>query len=122
MDYLEPIVRKARILTVVLPPAAALVFGWRVGISVLVGAGLALLNLAWLAAGVDRLLGRQNPRGGGLVALRFMGRLALIFMALFAMIHTSFLSLTGALLGLSVVVLAGIWEAMALLIRGESDR
>ncbi len=119
---MESILRKAWALTLLLPLVGGLLGGWRFGVSVLLGALLMLLNIRWLTAGVDRVLGRPQPRSDALLAVKFLLRLALILMVLFAMIRFSFLSLTGALLGLSVFVLAGIAEAVSLLLRGGKSK
>lgn len=117
---MKSIMAKAWALTVLLPLVGWVLADWRFALSVLVGALLMVLNIRWMTLGVDRLLGRPSPRSDASVVMLFWLRLVLIFIALFAMIRVSFLSPTGALLGLSVFVLAGMTEAVWLLVkRGE---
>ena len=89
--------------------------GWGFAVSVLLGGLAALLNHSWMAAAVGRALGdpQEVPTSG--VLIKYLLRLVLILGTLFAMIRFSFLSLTGALLGLSILVLAGMLEALLLL-------
>ena len=116
---MKRIYRNAAILLALMLAAGALAFGGRMALSVLTGGVLSFLSFHWLAAGVDRALGRGDKGRGTGVALRYVGRLVLIFLALFAMIHSSFFDVLGALAGLSVFVLAGMLEALLLLISRE---
>ena len=104
--------------------APMLVFGgffwsWQMGVSIAIGALLAWLNFRWMVAGVDRLLAKSSSQGksAGTTMLKYLFRLLLIFIVLFVMIHFSFLSPIGALLGLSIFVLSGMLEAILLLIQ-----
>lgn len=85
--------------------------------SVFLGGLLAILNFQWMKAGIDRILGTGDPAPAGRVLVRFVLRLVLILATLFAMIQLSFFSLYGAVLGLSIFVLAGTVEAGILLTR-----
>ena len=114
--------RNAAILLALMVPAAWLAYGASMALSVLIGGLLAFVNIRWMTAGVDRLLGRADKGGAPGLALRFVGRLVLIFLALFAMIHSSFFSVLGALAGLSVFVLAGMFEAVLLLFSREAGK
>ena len=76
-----------------------------------------MINFHWMAAGVDRLIYTQDKEGIPSVLFKYLGRLLLIFISLFAIIHLPFLSLMGALLGFSVFVLSGMLEAILLLLK-----
>jgi len=91
-------------------------------LSIVIGGMLAFLNIRWMTAGVDRLLGRADKGGAPGLAARFVARLLLIFLVLFAMIHSSFFSVLGVLAGLSVFVLAGMLEAVLLLFSREAGK
>lgn len=91
-------------------------WGWAVALSVLLGGALALVNFRWMELGVDAALKGSREAGAGGVFLRFLARLVLILGTFFVIIHTSFLSVLGALAGLSVFVLAGILEAIIVLV------
>ena len=73
-------------------------------------------TVAWMAAGIGVVLGTPTSKKRGLAMLKYLLRLLLILGTLFAMIHFSFLSLLGALVGLSILVLAGMLEALIQLI------
>jgi len=90
--------------------------GWGVATSVLLGGLAALINHAWMSTVVGRALegGEEVPAVG--VMAKYLLRLVLILGILFAMIRFSFLSLGGAVLGLSILVLAGMLEAFLLLV------
>jgi len=54
------------------------------------------------------------------VLVKYIARLVLILLAFFAIFHSSFLSVFGAVAGLSVFVLSGMLEAILLLIKPGS--
>jgi len=114
------IYRNAVALLVCSIVAGLIGFGWAMAASILLGGLLAFLNLYWLTAGIDRLLGTGDKRRIGPVVAKYVARLVLIFAILFAIIHFSFLSVLGALWGLSVFVLSGMVEAVILLVKGQA--
>ncbi len=93
-----------------------------VAVSILIGGLLALLNHYWMVAGVNVLLGTPTPSGRSLSMLKYVLRLLLILGTLFAMIHFSFFSLVGAIAGLSILVLAGMLEALIQLVEQLKGR
>ena len=109
--------RHALILLILFVSGGFIFSGWGMAVSVAIGGVLSVLNLHWMVAGVDRVIYVDSGKGAGWVILQYVARLLLIFITFFAIIHTSFLSLMGALLGLSVFVLAGIFEAVLLIFR-----
>ena len=119
-DAVNRLNRNALRILCLLVAGAGLFSGWETALSVAVGGVLAYLNFSWLKAGVDRILGLETERRATLILAGFVGRLVLILGGLFAMIHFSFMSLYGALLGLSIFVLAGILEAVFLFARRTS--
>ena len=100
---------------------ALVVTGWLyrgpgTAVSVLIGGLLAFLNHHWMVGGIDAVLGSPTSAGRRQVLVKYLLRVLLILGTLFAMIHFSFLSLFGGILGLSVLVLAGMLEALIQLI------
>ena len=77
---------------------------------------MAFLNHHWMVAGIDAVLGTPTPARRKQAMLKYLLRLILILSTLFAMIHFSFLSLFGGIVGLSILVLAGMLEALIQLI------
>ena len=90
--------------------------GGGMAVSILIGGLLALLNHHLMVAGIDAVLGTPTPGKRNLAMLKYVLRLLLILGTLFAMIRFSFLSLLGAIAGLSILVLAGMLEALIQLI------
>lgn len=114
--------RNALIILAVLLPAAAVGFDYRMALSVLAGGVLAVVNFHWMSAGVDALFKHAEARRLGPTVVKYLGRLLLILVAFFAIIHSSFLSLLGATVGFSIYVLAGMLEAVLLLMKPETGR
>ncbi len=109
--------RNAWILLTLFAAGGLILSGWKVAASVSIGGILSVLNFHWMVAGVDRVIDRDSSKGAGWVILQYAARLLLIFITFFAIIQASFLSLLGALLGLSVFVLAGMFEAFLVLFK-----
>jgi len=109
---LQRISRNAVLLLAVISLAGGLVYGLWMAVSILAGAVAALINLKVL----DRLAGRLLAPDGKPSALRFLalngGRMALMLGGLFAMMQIPFLSVPGAVLGLSVPILSAMLEAL----------
>lgn len=120
LDAIQRLGRNALRILCLLIVGAWLFWGWGEALSVTAGGLLAYLNFSWLTAAVDRVLGLETGRKAALVLAGFVGRLLLILGGLFAIIHFSFMSLYGALLGLSIFVLAGILEAIFLFVKRTS--
>ena len=117
-DSSTPQVQRHALILLILFVSGGFIFsGWGMAVSVAIGGVLSLLNLHWMVAGVDRVIYGDSGKGAGWVILQYVARLLLIFITFFAIIHISFLSLMGALLGLSVFVLAGIFQAVLLMFR-----
>jgi hypothetical protein len=114
---LDGLVRRAWWCLGVLVLAGGVVWGWAMALSIALGGGVALLNFLLMTAGIARVLEGSRGRRPGWILAGFVGRLLLILGGLFAIIHISFLSLYGALGGLSIFVLAGLLEAFKLLMR-----
>ena len=121
--HLKRISRNAGLFMVLMTTAAAIFWDWGGALSILIGGVLALLNFRWMAGAVDQILrigivaGEQIRVGRFLAG--YLGRLILILVGLFAIINFSFLSLFGALMGLSIFVLAGFLEAILLMLRRQ---
>ncbi len=117
---MKRIYRNSLILLLLMVIVGAIGWGIFMAVSILAGGGLAILNFHWLAGGVDRLLATGDRRRVGGVLVKYIARLVLILLAFFAIFHSSFLSVFGAVAGLSVFVLSGMLEAILLLIKPGS--
>lgn len=109
---MERISRNAAILVAAISLIGGLVYGFWAAVSILAGALAALINLKVL----DRLAVRLLAPDGKPSALRFLalngGRMVLMLGGLFAMMQIPFLSVPGAVLGLSVPILSAMLEAL----------
>src|SRR5690606_27162968 len=123
VEKMERLSRHALIIAPLLL-LGGLTWSLEVGLSILIGELLAWVNFRWMTAGVNRVLTvnteveGESPRRISLA--KYLLRLLLIFSVLFAMIHFSFLSPIGTLLGLSIFVLSGMLEAILLLIQRKA--
>jgi len=81
-------------------------------VSILIGGVLAIVNFRLMKAGIDRMLYPGGKKKDGLLIFGFIGRLLLILLCLFVMIQTAKFNLMGALAGLAIIVLAGMYEAL----------
>ena len=108
--------RHALVMLAFMVAGGIVVQGVGFGISVLIGGGIALLNFHALTRLSESVLpldltpAQRAPRLTSV--LHYVGRLVLISLALFAIIQISYLSLIGAVLGLSVVIISGLLEAV----------
>ena len=105
------------ILLVLLMVGGVIFSGWGMAASISIGGMISVVNFHWMVAGVDRMIGGDFRKGIRSAVLKYVARLLLIFGIFFAIIHVSFLSILGALLGLSVYVLAGMLEAVLLMFK-----
>ena len=109
---MKRISRNATILLVAVFLVGGWIYGFWMAVSILAGALAALVNLKVL----DRLAGRLLQPDGKPSALRFLalngGRMVLMAGGLFAMMQIPFLSVPGAVLGLSVPILSAMLEAL----------
>lgn len=85
--------------------------GFWMAASILIGGLLALVNFRLMKSGIDRMLYPGGKKKDGLLIFGFIGRLLLILFCLFAMIQTAKFNLMGALAGLAIIVIAGMYEA-----------
>lgn len=116
--------RNSIIILVLLTAVGLIFWGAEVGVPVFLGGVLSLASLYSIAASVDRALQAADPsrqkQGKAHSAWKtgplHLVRLLLILGVLSVMIHLSFRSMIGALLGLSIFVLAGFLEAILMVI------
>lgn len=101
---------------------AGVCWGWREAVSVLAGGLITAVNILWTVRGGDAVLEGARGRPDQRQVIWYMLRLLLIFGMVFAMIHFSFLSLRGVLLGLAIFIFSIMAEALFLLIREWTGR
>ncbi|MBI4481992.1 MAG: ATP synthase subunit I [Acidobacteria bacterium] len=86
-------------------------FGPWIAACLLLGVGLATLNFFWLKQGVDLMLKRGTDGAVRWAIIKFVARLSLILVVLFATIKISVLSMMATLVGLAVFLLGAVIEA-----------
>ncbi len=92
-------------LLVFLTLAGGVLFSVQVGLGALAGGCIAIVNFFWIRNVLQRILG-QRPSNAPLYAqIRFIARLSLSALLLYFIITSGWFSLTGLLVGLSVIVI-----------------
>jgi hypothetical protein len=103
------------VLAFLLPLLAWPWFGWRTGLGLALGCGVAYLNFFWLKRGVetlaDRIVSAGKPRSGKGIVARFLLRYVLMGLAAYGILTVSPASLYGLLAGLFLPVAAIACEA-----------
>jgi len=128
--FYEGALRRIRRLTLVfgLPLALGLYFPWRVwgSVGALLGTALAYFNFTSLARSVqalgERVVKGQSGEHGGIIVVRFLGRICLIALVAYGIFTYSEWGLYALLAGLSLPVAAMLceaaWELIAAVRRG----
>ena len=121
-DYLKDIEKNSLIILGLCIVIALIFYGIWMAASVLSGGLLALVNFRLMKAGLDRMLYPGGKKRDALLIFGFIGRLLLILLCLFAMIQTAKFNLLGALAGLAIIVIAGMYEAFRLLLIRQDSK
>jgi len=101
-----------------------LLASWKFAVSFLLGSVISYLNFRWMKQGVDRLISgfgsepspARLPSGKGVIFKYFL-RYALIGGTLYAIFRFQFFDVTGAILGLLLLVAAVLLECLHLVIK-----
>lgn len=75
-----------------------------VGLGILAGGGIAIINFVWQRRTLRQLLERQVTPSAGSAALRYLLRLSLTAIILYAVLTSGRFSIIALLVGLSVIV------------------
>ena len=110
--------RSALIVASIAVPVVFAVFSAKAALSVAAGGVLSYINFSWLKQAIDFIVkqGAQG-RGGRGVAVRFVGRYALIGVFLYVTIRSSALQLVFVFAGLLLYVIAILVECFSEVIR-----
>lgn len=98
------IIKGSLALLAVLSAAGFILFSVKAGLGVLAGGIIAVVNFAWLRNVLQRILGLMPARPDLYAQIRFVARIAVIGLVLYAIITSGWFSLAGLLVGLSVIV------------------
>ncbi len=107
-------------LQVIMAAAGAIVWDWQVGLSVVIGSILLAVNLHFLIAGVDSLMLGKKVRRPALLIAGYTGRVLLIMVVFFAIIHFSFLNAFGVLAGFAAFIMSGMLESLLMVFRSRN--
>jgi ATP synthase I subunit len=110
--------RSALIVACIAVPVMFFVFSFKAALSVAAGGVLSYINFSWLKQAIDFIV-KQGAQGGGArgVAVRFVGRYALIGVFLYVTIRSSALQLVFVFAGLLLYVIAILIECFTEVIR-----
>lgn len=104
-DNLFPVILKGSLaLLAVLAVAGWFLFSIKAGLGVLVGGIIAVINFFWLRNALQRTLILQPSRPFLYAQIRFIARISITGFVLYFLITSGWFSLTGILVGLSVIV------------------
>lgn len=92
-------------LLAVLTLAGLTFFSTKTGLGILAGGIIAIINFFWLRNVLQRILGLLPPRPFLYAQIRFIGRISITAFVLYFVITSGWFSLTGILVGLSIIVL-----------------
>jgi hypothetical protein len=98
------IIKGSLVLLAVLSAAGFILFSVKAGLGVLAGGIIAIVNFAWLRNVLQRILGLMPAKPIQYAQLRFVARIVVVGLVLYAIITSGWFSLAGLLVGLSVIV------------------
>lgn len=104
-NLLTAVVVGSTIIAALLTVAAIALFSWQNGCGVAAGAGIAIINFIWQRSIMQRVLTLQFSRPAAYVSVRYLLRLTLTAIVLYFILTSGFFTVSGLLVGLSVVVL-----------------
>ena len=91
-------------LLTVLTIAGCLFFSAKIGLGILAGGIIAIINFLWMRNVLQRILGLMPAKPSLYAQIRFVARISIIGLCLYLMIVSGWFSLSGLLVGLSVIV------------------
>ena len=91
-------------LLTVLTIAGCLFFSAKIGMGILAGGIIAITNFLWMRNILQRILGLMPAKPSLYAQIRFVTRISIIGLCLYLMIVSGWFSLSGLLVGLSVIV------------------
>lgn len=93
------------VLSIIFSVAGYLLIDWRTGLGIAAGGSIATLNFTWQRTIMQRVLGLELNRPTTYASFRYLLRLTITAILLYFILTSGFFSLTGLLVGLSVVVI-----------------
>lgn len=108
-------------LALLLSLSGALLFSTPLGLGIIAGSGIAIVNFVWLRSIMQRVLSLQTGRPTIYATVRYLLRLGVSAVLLYFILVSGMFSLTGLLVGLSVVVIMISICTLLFLIQNKGD-
>ena len=91
-------------LLAVLTFAGFSLFSSKVGLGIMAGGSVAIINFLWMRNALQRILGLLPARPAQYAQIRFVARISITGLCLYMIIVSGWFSLAGLLVGLSIIV------------------
>lgn len=98
------ILQSSAILLLIATVAGFLCYTTPVGLGILAGGSIAIINFVWQRRTLRQMLDSQAPPTAGSAALRYLLRLSITAVILYAVLTSGHFSIIALLVGLSVIV------------------
>lgn len=98
------IIKGSLVLLAILTISGFAFFSAKIGLGVLAGGFIAIVNFIWMRNVLQRILGLLPAKPGLYAQIRFIARLTVTGFVLYALITSGWFSLAGIIVGLSVIV------------------
>lgn len=98
------IIKGSLLLLAVLSIGGFALFSLKIGLGILAGGIIAVVNFIWMRNVLQRILGLSPAKPNLYAQLRFVARLTATALVLYVIITSGWFSLAGLLVGLSVIV------------------
>jgi hypothetical protein len=99
------IIKCSLALLIVLTASGFAFFSSSMGLGVMTGGMIALLNFVWMRNMLQRIIFHTPSNPEGYAQLRFLARLGIIAVALYMIITSGIFSIAGIVIGLSIIVI-----------------
>jgi hypothetical protein len=104
-NLLTTLVTGSILLSTTLALAGFFLYGYKTGCGIAAGAGIAILNFVWQRTIIQRVLGLHINRPAAYTTVRYLLRLTITAVLLYFILTSGLFSITGLLVGLSVIVM-----------------
>lgn len=120
-NLLSTVVIGSIFLSVIMTVGCFAFFSWKTGMGIAAGSGIATVNFIWQRNIMQRVLGLELSRPTAYATVRYLLRLAVTAFLLYFILTSGFFSVTGLLVGLSVVVLMIVFCTVYFAIQHKGD-
>jgi len=99
------IIKRCLVVLAVLTVVGFAGFSIQVGLGILVGGIIAVINFLWMRNALQRTLGLQPANPARYAFMRFLSRMTILGVVLYFVLTSPWFSVAGLLVGLSIVVI-----------------